>query len=265
MNLLSVKRKRHGIDYAWRGKHLTLGAYSWLKTQALLYNKYHHVLHNYWVLIACSDTSISNPSKSKSRNYRQTIKSEEQESVGTNIIKSEEQESVGTNLSSWSAACLDDASSYFRYLKCFLLSFLSKQGPSFSLPYSLHLSIFLNDKKWKITSVDWQCTRNFTLPLLSLTTPLSFPGDLEGKASACNAGDPGSIPDLGSSPGEGNGNPLQYSCLENPMDGGAWEAAVHGVEKSGHDWATSLHSHPGEGNGNLLQYPWLENPIDRGA
>ena len=44
----------------------------------------------------------------------------------------------------------------------------------------------------------------------------------EVKASASNAGDPGSIPGLGRSPGEGNGNPLQYSCLENPMDGGAW-------------------------------------------
>ena len=44
------------------------------------------------------------------------------------------------------------------------------------------------------------------------------------KASACNAGDPGSNPGLGSSPGEGNGNPLQYSCLENPMDRGAWQA-----------------------------------------
>ena len=49
-----------------------------------------------------------------------------------------------------------------------------------------------------------------------------FPGGSEGKASACNAGDPGSIPGLGRSPGEGNGNPLQYSCLENPMDRGAW-------------------------------------------
>ena len=49
------------------------------------------------------------------------------------------------------------------------------------------------------------------------------------KVSACNAGDPGSIPGLGRSPGEGNGNPLQYSCLENPMDGGAWLATVHGV------------------------------------
>ena len=52
------------------------------------------------------------------------------------------------------------------------------------------------------------------------------------KASACNAGDLGSIPGSGRSPGEGNGNPLQYSCLENPMDGGAWWATVHGVAKS---------------------------------
>ena len=48
-----------------------------------------------------------------------------------------------------------------------------------------------------------------------------FPGGSDGKVSADNAGDPGSIPGLGRSPGEGNGNPLQYSCLENPMDRGA--------------------------------------------
>ena len=52
------------------------------------------------------------------------------------------------------------------------------------------------------------------------------------KASACNAGDLGSVPGLGRSPGEGNGNPSQYSCLENSMDGGAWWAIVHGVTKS---------------------------------
>ena len=52
------------------------------------------------------------------------------------------------------------------------------------------------------------------------------------KASAHNAGDLGSIPGSGRSPREGNGNPLQYSCLENPMDGGAWWATVHGVAKS---------------------------------
>ena len=59
-----------------------------------------------------------------------------------------------------------------------------------------------------------------------------FPGGSEVKVSACNAGDLGSIPGLGRSPGEGNGNPLQYSCLENPMDRGAWWATVHGVAKS---------------------------------
>ena len=52
------------------------------------------------------------------------------------------------------------------------------------------------------------------------------------KASACSAGDLGSIPGSGRSPGEGNGNPLQHSCLENPMDGGAWWATVHRVVKS---------------------------------
>ena len=52
------------------------------------------------------------------------------------------------------------------------------------------------------------------------------------KASACNAGDPGLFPKLGRSPGEGNGNPLQYSSLEKSMDGGAWWTTVHGVTKS---------------------------------
>ena len=56
-----------------------------------------------------------------------------------------------------------------------------------------------------------------------------------GKESACNAGDVGSIPGLGRSPGEGNGNPLQYSCLENPMNRGAWQPTVHGVPELRHD------------------------------
>ena len=57
---------------------------------------------------------------------------------------------------------------------------------------------------------------------VKLLSVKSFPGASDGKASAYNAGDPGSIPGLERSPGEGNGNPCQYSCLENPMDGGAW-------------------------------------------
>ena len=59
-----------------------------------------------------------------------------------------------------------------------------------------------------------------------------------GKESACNAGDAVSIPGSGRSPGEGSGNPLQYSCLENPMDKGAWQASVHGVVRVGHDLVT---------------------------
>ena len=53
---------------------------------------------------------------------------------------------------------------------------------------------------------------------------MGFPGRLVGKESPCNAGDPGSFPRSGKSPGEGHGNPLQYFCLENPMDRGAWQA-----------------------------------------
>ena len=58
-----------------------------------------------------------------------------------------------------------------------------------------------------------------------------FPGGSNGKESDCNAGDPGLIPGLGRSPGEANGYPLQYSCLENSMHRGAWHATVHGVTK----------------------------------
>ena len=61
---------------------------------------------------------------------------------------------------------------------------------------------------------------------------ISFPSGSEDKASACNVGDLGSIPGLGRSPAERNGNPLQYSCLENPMDRGARWATVHRVAKS---------------------------------
>ena len=59
-----------------------------------------------------------------------------------------------------------------------------------------------------------------------------FPGGSDGKESACNAGDPSLTPGSGRSPGEGNGHPLHYSCLENPMDGGAWGTTVHSVTKS---------------------------------
>jgi hypothetical protein len=62
-----------------------------------------------------------------------------------------------------------------------------------------------------------------------------FPPSSVSKESACNAGDMGLIPGSGRSPREGNGNPLQYSCLENPMDRGTLRATVHGVARVGHD------------------------------
>ena len=61
---------------------------------------------------------------------------------------------------------------------------------------------------------------------------LGLPGSSDGKESACNAGDPSLIPGVGKSPGEGNGHPLQYSCLENPTDEGASRATVHVFTKS---------------------------------
>ena len=76
-----------------------------------------------------------------------------------------------------------------------------------------------------ICILTWQLT-------CCLQTIVGFPCSSVSKESACSAGDMGSIPGLGRSPGEGNGNPLQYSSLENLMDRGAWWAAVHGVAKS---------------------------------
>ena len=75
----------------------------------------------------------------------------------------------------------------------------------------------------------------WTLRLRELKFPVfhyEFPGGSDGKVSAYNVGDVGLIPGSGRSSGEGNGNPLQYSCLENPVDRGAWWATVHGVAKS---------------------------------
>ena len=70
-----------------------------------------------------------------------------------------------------------------------------------------------------------------------LSKPLGFTSSSVGKGSACSAGELSSIPGSGRSPGEGNGSPLQYSCLENPMDRGAWRATVHGVARVGRDLA----------------------------
>ena len=88
-----------------------------------------------------------------------------------------------------------------------------------------------------------------------------FPGSPDGKELACNAGDLGSVPELGRSPGERNGNPLQYSHLGNPMDRGACWVIVHRAARS----YTRLSDYTGEGDGTPLQYSCLENPVDSGA
>ena len=82
-------------------------------------------------------------------------------------------------------------------------------------------------------------------------TWIHFPGDSDGKASVYNVRDLGSTPGLGRFPGEGNGNPLQYSCLENPMEGGAWCRLLSvGSQRVRHDWVTSLSQY-------ILIYPWV--------
>ena len=85
----------------------------------------------------------------------------------------------------------------------------------------------------------WPVTKPIT-GRLAMSEVLPFSSD--GKESACNAEDLGSIPGLGRSSGKGSGNPLQYSCLENPRDRGAWRATVHGVADSQTQLDTAAHS-----------------------
>ena len=103
---------------------------------------------------------------------------------------------------------------------------------------------------------------------VTLLSTKGFPGGSEVKAAASNVGDPDLIPGSGRFPGEGNSNSFQYSCLENPMDGGAWKAAVHGVAE---DWAQlsnftfTFHFHALEDmapHSSTLAWktPWTEEP-----
>ena len=79
--------------------------------------------------------------------------------------------------------------------------------------------------------------------MLNIFTCAPLPCGSDFKESDCNSGDMGLIPGSRRSPGEGNGNPLQYSCLENPMDRGTWWATIHGVTKSRDDLANNTHTH----------------------
>ena len=83
------------------------------------------------------------------------------------------------------------------------------------------------------------CSRIYSAMLsFAYVSAMGFPGGSVGNESGSNVGDPGSIPGLVRSSGEGHGNPLQFSCLENPMDGGAWQAILHRVARVGHDLVT---------------------------
>ena len=98
----------------------------------------------------------------------------------------------------------------------------------------------LSDRSYITTHLWWAFSSLFFVLFLA-----SDGGSSAGKESACNAGDLGSIPGLGSSPGGGRGNLLQYSCLENPMDRGAWlgcSSSFSGLQRVGHDWASAQHT-----------------------
>ena len=86
---------------------------------------------------------------------------------------------------------------------------------------------------------DWSDLARKRICICILSFLMSFPGGSDGKKSARNVGDLGLIPGLGRSPGEGNGNPVPYSCLENPMDRGTWWATVHGISKR-HGWVPNI-------------------------
>ena len=100
---------------------------------------------------------------------------------------------------------------------------------------SLHPSISLYPHPFPIFTL-WLVTEVIQFDLHF--EKMGFPAGLDGKESACNAGDVGLIHGWGRSPGEGNDNPLQYSCLENSMDRGAWWAKAHRLQRVRHDWAT---------------------------
>ena len=127
--------------------------------------------------------------------------------------------------------------------------------PGMHLPYSttIYTEILIGCgslRGWE----KWNLPRNLSeiFPLVLLPVSVfffihpCFPDNSVGKESACNAGDPGLIPGLGISPGEGNGNRLQYSCLENPMDREPGRLQSMGWKRVGHDWATFTHTFPSQ-------------------
>ena len=114
-------------------------------------------------------------------------------------------------------------------LSSVVLKFLLESNPTKSVPHSSEDTLAVTQFPAPSSGA----------PFAHPERPLGFPYISVGRESTCNAGDPGSIPGSRRSPGEGNGNPFQYSCLENLMDRGAWRATVHGVTRVGYDLATT--------------------------
>ena len=140
------------------------------------------------------------------------------------------------------SACRGEQAAVLCITWCFLLYFLSISMAIIVLFWLLgdysYLSICIppstNERKLKVQSPfqSPQCPVCLWFYLEPFIHRMGLPGSWAVKNPPANAGDSGSIPGLGRFPGEGNGNPLQYSCLGNPMEGGAWWATVHGVTKS---------------------------------
>ena len=123
----------------------------------------------------------------------------------------------------------------------------SQRALSLSLPWE-DTARRLPSMTWKWALTDAQTVSNVILDFTASRTVNNnclfirgFPGGSDGKESSYSAGDLGLIPGSGRSPGEGNSNPLQYACLENPMDRGAWRATVHGVTKTDTTEQRTLH------------------------
>ena len=122
----------------------------------------------------------------------------------------------------------------------YLLATLWAELIAFLITYRLcfHISLF----HFFSCKPQFYYFREVTFQSKPVLIMVKYPGGSDSKESACNVGSLGLIPGLGRPPRGGHGNPLQYSCLENPTDWGAWWAAVHGSQRVGQDWATNTYS-----------------------
>ena len=135
------------------------------------------------------------------------------------------------------------SSNWVVFLFLFFSSSFYEQKKTLNCAFGLTSSPFTFEFQNPLYMSNSQGFHYWQLPLGVSLWLCDFPGGPDGKASDCNAGDLGSIPGSGKSPGGGHSNPLQYSCLENPTDRGAWQATQSmGSQRVGHDWVTNTHT-----------------------